>query len=48
MIEEMMPTKIFKQLPVHVQYLLISMQRELDEFHEQIESIREHLDRTPL
>ena len=47
-IEHMMPMDEFKILPVDVQYLLITQSKEIENFHHQIETIREHLDSTPL
>jgi hypothetical protein len=47
-IEHMMPMEEFRKLPIKVQYLLITQSSEIDALHEQIDGIREHLDRTPL
>lgn len=38
----------FGKLPISVQYILIRQNREISEFHEQMDNIREHLDRTPI
>tara|TARA_R110001592_G_scaffold196168_1_gene443933 strand:- start:109 stop:357 length:249 start_codon:yes stop_codon:yes gene_type:complete len=39
---------VFGELPINVQYRLIRQNEELNAFHEQIDNIREHLDRTPI
>lgn len=39
---------VFGKLPINVQYKLIRQNEELNAFYEQIDNIREHLDRTPI
>ena len=47
-IEQMLPMEVFSKLPIKVQYLLITQNNEIEAFHEQMDNIREHLDRTPI
>ena len=42
------PMPEFGKLPISVQYILIRQNRDISAFHEQMDDIREHLDRTPI